>query len=91
MILYAHLCSLKSEIEFAIIAVYIDEKNLIRTPDELSKTVEYLKKEFEVKDLDKIKLCLGLKLEHKKTESLSINQLILEKYLSILTWINLIT
>ena len=29
------------------------------------KTVEYLKKEFEVKDLEKTKLCLGLELEHK--------------------------
>ena len=32
---------------------------------ELSKTVEYLKKEFKVKDLEKTKLCLGLELEHK--------------------------
>ena len=39
--------------------------NLIRTFEELSKTVEYLKKEFKVKDLGKTKLCLGLELEHK--------------------------
>ena len=55
----------KSEIGFAIIAVYVDDMNLIGTPEELSKTAEFLKKEFEVKDLGKTKLCLGLELEHK--------------------------
>ena len=55
----------KSEIGFAIIAVYVDDMNLIRTPEELSKIAEYLKKEFEVKDLGKTKLYLGLELEHK--------------------------
>ena len=39
--------------------------NLIGILEELSKTVEYLKKEFEVKDLGKTKLCLGLELKHK--------------------------
>ena len=55
----------KSETGFAIVAVYIDDINLIGTPEELAKTAEYLKKEFEVKDLGKTKLCLGLQLEHK--------------------------
>ena len=55
----------KFEIGFAIIAVYVDDMNLIRTPKELSKIAEYLKKEFEVKDLGKTKLYLGLELEHK--------------------------
>ena len=55
----------KSETGFAIIAVYVDDMNLIGTPEELSKTVEYLMKEFEVKDLGKTKLFLGLELEHK--------------------------
>ena len=58
----------KFEIGFAIIAVYVDDMNLIETPKELSKTAEYLKKEFEVKYLGKIKLCLGLELEHKANE-----------------------
>ena len=53
----------KSEIGFAIIAVYVNDMNLIRTLEELSKIVEYLNKEFEVKDLGKIKLFL--ELEHK--------------------------
>ena len=58
----------KSKIVFAIIAVYVNDMNLIETPEELSKTIEYLKKEFEVKDLGKTKLCLGLKLAHKANE-----------------------
>ena len=43
--------------------------NLIGTPKELTQTVEYLK-EFEVKDLDKIKFYLSLELEHKANEIL---------------------
>ena len=51
----------KSETEFAIIAVYL---NLAGTPEELTKTAEYLKKEFEMKDLGKTKFCLSLQIEH---------------------------
>nr|GEW55965.1 retrovirus-related Pol polyprotein from transposon TNT 1-94 [Tanacetum cinerariifolium] len=36
----------------------------IRTPREVTKAVEYLKKEFEMKDLGKTKFCLGLQIEH---------------------------
>ena len=49
----------KSEIGFSIIAVYVDDLNLVGTPKELTKTAEYLKKEFEMKDLGKIKFCIG--------------------------------
>ena len=49
---------------FAIIAVYIDDLNLIGTPEELFKTIDYLKKEFEMKDLGKTKYCLGLQIKH---------------------------
>ena len=55
----------KSKSGFAIIAVYIDDMNLIGTPGELLKTAEYLKNEFEMKDLGKTKYCLGLEIEHK--------------------------
>ena len=34
---------------FAIIAVYVNDMNLVGTPKELSKTAEYLKKEFKVR------------------------------------------
>ena len=54
----------KSESGFAIIAVYVDDLNLVGTPEELTKTAEYLKKEFEMKDLGKTKFCIGLQIEH---------------------------
>ena len=50
----------KREIGFAIIAVYVDDLNLIETPEELIKTTNYLKKEFEMKDHGKTRYCLGL-------------------------------
>jgi hypothetical protein len=54
----------KSEIGFAIIAVYVDDLNLIGNLEELTKTASYLKDEFEMKDLGKTKFCLGLQIEH---------------------------
>ena len=54
----------KSNSGFAIVAVYVDDMNLIGNTDELAKTAEYLKKEFEMKDLGKTRYCLGLQLEH---------------------------
>ena len=63
----------KSETGFAIIAVYVDDINLIGNPEGLAKTAKYLKKEFEVKDLGKTKLCLGLQLEHK-TNGIIVHQ-----------------
>ena len=54
----------KSKIGFAIIAVYVNDLNLVGTPEKLTKTKNYLKKEFELKDLGKTKFCLGLQIEH---------------------------
>ena len=50
---------------FAIVAVYVDDMNLIGTLDELKEIAKYLKSEFETKDLGKIRFCLGLELEHR--------------------------
>ena len=50
--------------EFAIIAIYVDDLNLIGTSEKLIKTIDYLKKEFEMKDLMKTKYYLGLQIEH---------------------------
>ena len=47
-----------------MIAVYVNDMNLIRIFEEFSKTTKYLK-EFEVKDLSKTKIYLGLWLKHK--------------------------
>ena len=49
---------------FVILAVYVDDINLIGTPEEVQKAIEYLKKEFEMKDLGKTKICLGLQIEY---------------------------
>jgi len=54
----------KSNSGFAIIVVYVDDLNLVGSPAELTKTADYLKKEFEMKDLGKTKFCLGLQIEH---------------------------
>ena len=65
---------------FAIIAVYVDDLNLIGTPKELIKTIDYLKKEFEMKDLEKTKYCLNLQIKHCSNGVL-INQSNTEKVL----------
>ena len=46
--------------EFVVLAIYVDDINLIGTPIELQKAIDYLKSEFEMKDLGRTKLCLGL-------------------------------
>ena len=53
-----------SESRFAIVAVYIDDLNLVGTPEDLTKTTNYLKNDFEMKDLGKTKNFLGLQIEH---------------------------
>ena len=50
--------------KFVIIAVYVGDLNIIRTSEEIPKIADYLKKEFEMKDLGKTKFCLGLQIEH---------------------------
>ncbi|KAM0982081.1 hypothetical protein ACFX2A_015350 [Malus domestica] len=47
-----------------MVAVYVDDMNLVGTPKELNKTAEYLKNEFEMKNLGKTKYCLSLQIEH---------------------------
>jgi Reverse transcriptase (RNA-dependent DNA polymerase) len=49
---------------FIIIAVYVDDLNIIGSPEEIEKTVKLLKNEFEMKDFGVTKLCLGLQIEH---------------------------
>ncbi|KAM2003747.1 hypothetical protein ACFX15_027281 [Malus domestica] len=48
-----------------IVAVYVDDMNLIGTPEELARTVAHLKSEFEMKDLRKTRYCLGLEIKHR--------------------------
>ena len=55
----------KTSSGFAIVAVYVDDMNIIGTLDEIRETASYLKSEFEMKDLGKNRFCLGLELEHR--------------------------
>jgi hypothetical protein len=41
----------KTTTRFIIVAVYVDDLNLVGTPEELIKITTYLKDEFEMKDL----------------------------------------
>lgn len=43
--------------DFSIIVVYVDDIKIIRTLEELPKAINYLKKEFEMKNFEKTKLC----------------------------------
>ena len=50
----------KSNDGFCIISVYVDDLNIIETTRDIEEAMAYLKAEFEMKDLDKTKFCLGL-------------------------------
>ena len=51
-------------------AVYVDDLNLVGTPEELTRITNYLKRDFEIKDFGKTKFCLGLQIEHFPNEVL---------------------
>ena len=54
----------RSQDGFCIISVYVDDLNIIGTPEDIEEASSYLMSEFEMKDLGKTKFCLGLQLEH---------------------------
>ena len=47
-------------IEFAIIAIYVNDLSLVGVPRKLTITAEFLKREFAIKDLGDTKFCLNL-------------------------------
>ncbi|CAA0833362.1 Protein OBERON 4, partial [Striga hermonthica] len=53
----------KSHNGVVIVAVYVDDLNIIGTANEIQEAVTFLKGEFEMKDLGKTKYCLGLQIE----------------------------
>ena len=63
----------KTILEFVVLAVYVDDINLTGTPIELQKAIDYLKNEFEMKDLGRTKLYLDLQIEHLTMVILFIN------------------
>ena len=44
--------------------MHVDDLNLVGTSKELTRKKNDIKKEFEMKDLGKIKFYLGLQIEH---------------------------
>jgi hypothetical protein len=60
----------KSSTGFCIISLYVDDLNINDIELEINEARDYVKTEFEMKDLDKIKFCLGLQLEHLLTDIL---------------------
>ncbi|KAB2605101.1 hypothetical protein D8674_004818 [Pyrus ussuriensis x Pyrus communis] len=59
---------------FTIVAVYVDDMNLIGTPAEFEEIAMHLKLKFEMKDLGKTRYCHGLEIEHCSDETYYINQ-----------------
>jgi hypothetical protein len=57
----------KSSTGFCIISVYVDDLNIIGHAKAIDEARNHLKKKFEIKDLGKIKFCLGLQIEHLHT------------------------
>lgn len=54
----------KSSTWFFVIFVYVDDLNNIGNTTDIDEASNHLKMEFEMKDLWKIKFCLGIQLEH---------------------------
>jgi hypothetical protein len=58
------LFTLKHQSGFVIIAVYVDDLNLVGTPETCQHAVKLLTNQFEMKVLGKTTFCLGLQLSH---------------------------
>jgi len=56
-----------SKNELVIIVVYAYNINIVRTPNEFTKAIDFLKKEFEMKDFGSTKFCLRLQIEYLNT------------------------
>ena len=70
----------KSQTEFEIIVIYVDDLNLVGTHEEFIETTKYFKKEFEIKVFGKtIFFFSTCKLSIFQLECWFINQHILRK------------
>jgi hypothetical protein len=54
----------KSATGFCIISVYVDDSNIIGHTKDIDEARNHFKVEFEMKDLSRTKIYLGLQLEH---------------------------
>ena len=62
--IYPYVFITRSNSRFAIVAMYIDDLNIIETSGELNETIAYLMKEVEMKYLGEIKFCFNMHIEH---------------------------
>jgi hypothetical protein len=56
--------------ELVIVAIYVDDLNLLRMNKIIVNTITMLKSMFEMRDLGKTSLCIGLQFEPLPTEIL---------------------
>ena len=68
------LFTLKDKTGFVIIAVYVDDLNLVGTPDICSRAMSLLTTQFEMKLSGKTTLCLGLQVAHLPDGSIFLHQ-----------------
>ena len=54
----------RTHTELVIVAIYVDDLNIIGTTNAISEIVSQLKGEFEMKDLGETTFCLGLSVAH---------------------------
>ena len=54
----------RSQTCFVIITVYVDDLNIVGTFEDITNATNYLKIEFEMKDLGKMRFCLGIHVDH---------------------------
>jgi hypothetical protein len=59
----------KSGYIFVMLAIYVDDINLIGTREKLQKTRDSLHREFEIKDFGSAKFCLCLQIEHLEDDN----------------------
>ena len=59
IISFVHAFLLKTWKQFDVIFIYEDDINTFGTPEEPPKAIDWLNKEFEMKDPGNTKFCLG--------------------------------
>ena len=62
--IYSSVFVKKANLGFAIIVIYVNDLNIIKTFEEIPKVTNYLKEEFEMKDIRKTKFCLDLQIKY---------------------------
>jgi hypothetical protein len=68
------LFTLNDRTDFVIIAIYVDDLNLIGTLDTCSRVMSLLTTQFEMKLLGNTTICLGLKVAHLLDGSIFLHQ-----------------